>query len=394
MAVYPNDLLTPAYLIGAVNNRPSKEAIRQSYIGLELMPWEQVPERQVIWDTMYSENNLAGIYDARGQAIPGDEVLFSSMIANLVDVKASRNLESWSVQHLRDPGMPYVYKAGGSSNVVQGMQQRIKAHINKRLAWSNEAVDAQVEYFALHALQNSIVWPPVDGDGNAITGTNRMPHWNYDLSLSITFGLPANQNQAATTLSGYNSASGGGYAWSDATNADPILDLEVINEYMVKTLGIQMRGGRILMDSTVLRQMSRCTNILNWVVGVNKEQPGTREYADQGELRDLIKTRLGWDIQPYDAQWTYRNHSPGTKPTISRVNFLKEGKIIILPKGLTVGNMMTAPLESTPGGAWVYGKMGWKWQDPKPPYDIELGVNAVTWPKFDNYDHFVFDTAN
>jgi hypothetical protein len=390
MPVYPNDLLTPAYLIGAVNDRPSKEAIKQQYMGLSLMPWLEVPERQVIYDIIFSENNLAGIYDPRGQAIPGDDVLFSSMIANLVDIKATRTLDSWTTQQIRDPGMPYVYKAGGSSNVVKGMQQRLKDKINTRVAWCNEAVDAQIEYFAMHALQGTITWPPLDANGNAITGLSRMPHWNYNVAMSVNMGLPAAQNQNVTTLTGYGGAAGGGVVWSTHATADPILDLETINEYMSKTLGITMRGGKVIMDSTVLRHLSRCTNILNWIAGANREQPGARQYADQGELRSLIKTRLGWDIVEYNAQWTYRTPSPGTKPTINRVNFLQEGKVIIIPPGETVGNMMTAPLESSPGGAWVYGKMGWSWQDVKPPYDIEVGVNCVAWPSFaHNVDWFV-----
>ena len=395
MPVYPNDLLTPAYLVAAVNDRPSKESIKQQYMGLDLMPFEEVPERQVVYDVVYSENNLAGVYDPRGQAIPGDDVLFGSMVANLVDIKASRHLESWAVQQVRDPGMPYVYQNGGSAHAIKGMQQRLKDHINQNIAWCNDAVDAQIEYFAMHALQGTITWPPTKADGSAITGLDRMPHWNYDVTLSISMGLPANQNQAASTLSGYSSASGGGYAWSDHTNSNPILDLEVINEYMAKTFGIQMRGGKVLMDSTVLRHMSQCSNVIDWFVGSNKEQNDARRFADQGALRSILKTNLGWDIVEYNAQWTYRTPSPGTKSTVNRVNFLKEGKIIIIPPGGNVGTMMTAPQESSPGGSWVYGKMGWQWQDPKPPYDVEVGINCVCWPTFrHNVDWFVFDTLS
>lgn len=398
MAFYPNHFLSSAYLIGAVNGRPSKEAIRQNYIGLGLLPWDEVPERQVVWDVMESENNLAGVFAPKDQAVPGDDLLFSSVYANMIDVKASRMLESWAVQQLRDPGMPSVYKAGGAATAIKGMQQRLRDHFNKRLAWSNQVVDSQIEYFALHALQGNIVWPPVDNNGAAITYP--MPHWNAKMPVNVTFPLPAGQNQAATTLAGYvtggSARSGGGAAWTDATNADPLKDLRVINEYVSKTLGIRLQGGRILMPTTVLNYMLECDNVLKWIAGTDYTQTGTRQYASEANLKAFIQTQVGWTIETYDAQWTFRTRSPGTKPTITRVDFLKDGYIIILPPGETMGHMMTAPLQSSPGasGTWVYGKMGWKYENPKPPFEIEVGVNVVAWPRFDFYDWFLMDCYN
>jgi hypothetical protein len=346
---------------------------------------------------MKSENNLAGIYDPRGRAIPGDELLYNTLIANLVDIKASRTLESWSVQQLRDAGMPHIYKQGGSSHIMAGIQQRLKAHINKRLAWCNEAVDAQIEYFAMQALQGSITWPPTANDGSAISPA--MPHWNATMTFTVPMGLPSAQNQAATTLTGYDpgsgAATGGGAVWSDFTNADPILDLETINEYMAKTFGVGMRGGTIYLSTVDLRNMSRCSNVLDWFVGTNKEQTGARAFVDQGDLINTLKTNMGWTIKTYDAQWTHRANDPMKSPTVQRVDFLTQGKILILPPGGAVGGMMTAPIESEPGGAWVYGKMGWSHQDDTaPPWDITLGVNAVAFPRFSHYDWFVLDTLN
>ncbi len=388
MAFYPNDMLTSAYLIGAVNARPSKEAIKQNYRGLQLLPLEEVPERRVIWDIMFSENNLAGVYDPRGQATPGDDVLFDQTQATLADVKASRMLEKWSLQILRDPGMPAVYKSGGSSNIVKGLQSRVADHINKRLAWCNEAVDAQLEYFAMQALQGSIVWPPVDNAGVAISAP--MPHWNADMALDIPFPLPAGQNQAATTLAGYNGRTGSGFIWKDASST-PFTDLEIAAEYMVKTFGTTLRGGTMYMSEVVLGYMSRNTSIVNWIAGVNKEQPGARGFADIESMKAAIKTQFGWTIETYDSQWTYRTKNPGTKATIQRIDFLTEGKILIMPPGGAVGSMMTAPQEAAPNGQWVWGKMGWQYTAPKPPFDVEVGVNIVAWPKFEHTDYFLLD---
>lgn len=391
MAFYPNHFLSTAYLIGAVNGKPSKQAIKQNYMGLQLLPWQQVPERQMVWDVMEAENNLAGFFAPKDRAVPGDDLLFSSTFANLVDVKASRMLDPWVVQNIRDPGMPSVYKAGGSAYAVQGIQQRLRQKFNADLADCNERVDSQIEYLAMHALQGSIVWPPVDNNGNAITYP--MPHWGTS-SISVNFPLPSAQNQAASTLSGYSSHTGGGYAWTNHSNADPLKDLRVIDEYMTKTLGIQMMGGRILMSTVVLNHMIECTNVLDWIAGSNKEQTGARGFVSKQDLVQFVETKLGWTIQTYDASWTYRTRSPGTKPTVTQVDFLKEGKIIILPPGETIGNMATTLVKAEPGasGKWVYGKFGWTKDEDEPPYAIKIGVECTAFPRFDYYDWFCLDT--
>lgn len=391
MAFYPNDMLSAAYLVGAVNDKPSREAIRQQYIGERLLPMEEVPERQVIWDVMYATNNLASFKDPRGQTIPMSRKSFSTEIATLADIGTSMNLEKWALSILRDSGMPAVYRSGGSANAIKSMRQRVQNHINENVALCNDAVDSHMEYIRLHALQGSVVWPPVDASGNTISVP--MAHWNADMAVSVPFNLPSAQNQAATTLSGYSSRTGAAKAWTDAS-ATPFNDLDIINEYMIKTLGIPMTGGTIYMSQVVLGYMSRNTSIVKWIAGSNREQPGARGYAGVEEMKQAIKTQFGWNIETYDAQWTFETHNVGTKPTVNRVPFLTEGKIIIVPAGGPGGTLMTVPLETEPNGEWRSGKVGWSYTDPKPPYDVEVGVNAAVWPRFTYYDWFVLDTYN
>ena len=389
--VYPNDLLTPTFLTGAIESRPTKAAIRQNYRGMALLPLLEVDERRLSWDVMHSENNLAGIYGPKGQAVPGDDVLFSTVFANLVDVKASRNLDPTIVQIIRDAGMPAVYKSGGSAHTVKALQARIRRHVSERLAWCDDAVDANLEYFAMQALsEGSISWPPTDNDGNTISPA--MPHWNAEMEVAVTFPLPANQSQNASSLTGWDSRTGGGVNWKNSS-ADPIKDLEVINEYMRKQTGVTLRGGRIIMSEVVLSHIAFLPNVLRWVVGTDYSQDGGRQFIDTEQLKALIKTRLGWTVETYDAQWTYRTHNVGTKPTISRIDFLKEGKVVILPPGEPVGRMATT-WQETESGSWVQGKMAWSYRTPKPPFEQEVGVNIVAFPIFQHYDWFVLDAYN
>ena len=384
MAVYPNDMLSPTFLMGAIQERPFRNAIRQSYIGESLFPRKDVPERRLMWDTLVSENNLAGFYSVKGQAVPGSDLMFATHFADLIDVKASRYLDADLVAKVRDAGMPAVITAAGDSFTIKGIVERVNAHVRDNLAWCDDAVDAQLEYMALQAIRGAIVWPPKDADGNSIS--DAMPHWNPEMELNVNVGLKSEFNQNASTLSGYKSRSGGGYAWTNS-NADPILDLEVIAEYMVEETGIDPYGAKIIMSRSTLSRIAFLPNVLRWITGaysgtanVEPNANAAMGYADVNQVKNFIQTRLGYEIVLYDAQWTYRTLDKTTGvETVKRVKFLPEGKVIILPKNFDVGYMAYAPHE-TQAGTWVTGKAPWVWQSDKPPIQREMGVNVVAFP--------------
>lgn len=394
MAVYPNDMLTPTFLMGAIQERPSRNAIRQSYIGESLFPRKDVPERRLMWDSMVSENNLAGFYSPKGAAVPGSDLMFATHFADLVDVKASRYLDADILAKVRDPGMPAIIKAAGESFTVAGIVERVNSHIKDNLAWCDDAVDAQLEYMAIGAITGAINWPPRDANGVAIP--NNMPHWNPEMTLSVQFPLRAEFQQNASTLTGYNGRTGGGYAWTNAS-ADPIKDLEVIAQFMVEQVGIDPFGAKIIMSRSTLSQIAFQPNILRWITGVEYNGSGLAlngspalQYADVSQLKNFIQTRLGYEIVTYDAQWTYRtlNKTTGVE-TVHRVKFLPEGKIVILPKGFDLGFMAMAPHE-TQNNNWVTGKAAWYWQSEKPPIMREMGVNVVAFPVV-NYPDEIFN---
>jgi hypothetical protein len=396
MAVYPNDMLHPTYLMGAIQERPDRNAIRQGYIGSTLLPMREVPERRLMWDSLVSENNLAGFYSSKGHAIPGDDVMFKTHFANLVDVKAARYLDPDIVGKVRDPGMPAVIAAAGESWVVKGIQQRIQMHVRDNLAWCDDAVDAQIEYMQINAMLGEISWPPKDASGNPITSP--MPHWNAEETMTITYPLYASFKQDATTLTGYGSRAGAHIAWN-ATNADPIKDLEVIAELMVEEKGLDPTGGTVVMSRSTLSQLAFNANVLRWITGVSVDStdgmvtnsspaPG---FADISAVKSFIKTRLGYNIVTYDAQWTYREHNPGAMPTIRRVKFLPEGKVLIIPPGSQPGFLAVSPHE-TQDGSYRSGKIPWVYREPIPPYERQMGVSLVAFPVLTRpEEHFVLN---
>jgi hypothetical protein len=314
--------------------------------------------------------------------------MFSTHFADLVDVKASRMLDPDVIAKVRDPGMSAVVKSAGESHLVKDITARIEQHVRNRIAWCDDAVDALLEYMRLSALTGQLAWPPRDAAGNIIA--DPMPHWNADQSMVITFPLKAEFKQDASTLVGYNGRAGGAKAWSDPTS-NPVLDLEVIAQLMVEEKGIDPSNARIIMSRSTLSNIAFNTTFLNYILGKNYEQVGARGFIDVGEVKSLLKTKLGYDIETYDAQWTYRVRQPGTRPLIKRVKFLKEGTVLIIPKSAQIGYLGVARQE-TQSGDFQFGKVPWVWRDPRPPYEREMGVGIVAFPVLTRpEEHFVLN---
>lgn len=395
MAFLPNNMLESAFLTDVSNARPSEEAIKQSYIGLDLCPFEDVGSRQVIWDVVYSENQLAGYYGPDGNAIPGDDMLFSTEMTNLMDMKAARSLKPWAVLLLREPGTLATFDSSTAPS-QRSQLQRIENYITKLTNWCNDRIDSQVEYTIMQAVvEGSVTWPPVDDDGNAIS--NPPAHWNSELTFEVPFKLPATQNQAVTTLTGYDGATGGGYVWTDHTNADPLRDMQVYKSYMLKVWGINLHGGEILMSQLDLNEMAQCANVLKWIVGPTYQQ--TRpEYLDIETLNNIVRTKTGMTIKLYDASWTFRSR-PSTmkRELVQRVSYMKLGKIVLKPAG-ALGKMLSAPqirLDRASGNVeFVQRKLGWSDWLTRPPYGIDMGVDLVAWPQFEHYDWCILDVRS
>jgi hypothetical protein len=381
MAYYPNDILTPHFLTGAIQERPTRESIRQQYISQTLLPWRTVPERRLTWDSLAAENNLAGFYGTKGEPIPGDDVMFASHFANLIDVMATRHLDHDIINSVRAPGMAAVYKAGGAANPIQGLRQRFEDHVRNNLAWCDDTVDAQVEYMVVKALSDgTITWPPTTAAGAAITPP--MPHWNATMTVSVSMGLDANFVQNATTLTGYSSRPGTQVAWNSvAGTQNPVFDLEVIAAYMTESKGLNTANMLMYLSRDTLSQIAFSTTVLQWIRGKQYETPQGRNFVEASALKEFIQTRLGFEIRLYDAQWTYRSNIDSAPPTVNRVKFLKEGKVIILPKAEmdSLGYMATT-YHKDGSGNFVAGKYTWMHEDDEPPFLHRLGVGLVAFP--------------
>ena len=380
MAIHPNPL-SLKFVTGVLESRPDHTKWKDQYIGHTIVPDRKVGGYELTWDVVQSENGLAGIYAVNGRPVPGSDMLFEQKYAEVQNVMASRVLHPTDVVHLREPGQLAISTSGKA--LAEASQKKMRDAI----AWCDDTSDATKEYMIMRALQGSILWPPNDASGNPIT--TLMPEWG-NVSIQINYPLRTVFNQSVTTLTGYNSRAGGGAVWTDAVNSNPILDLEVIAEYIVELTGLDAHGSTIIMPSEILSYLAFNEEILAWIKGTEK---GAGGYVAAEEMKEYIKTKIGYTIKLYNARWTYRtNVGATTGPTINSIPFLDRGKILIIPRGAKPGYMAQAP---SPDGKYKSGRYSWLVSDKEPPWETRVGCGEVCLPVPEYWDSiFVLDVLS
>ena len=374
--VNPNRLLSPTFLMGALKSRPESYT-RQGYIGRKFFKEQYVPTWELTWDVVSAENQLAGIISRGGKPVPGDDMLYTQMFANLVALGAMRVVDRNAVKVVRDPGMANV-----TTKAARDAAQRAAKKIREALAWCDDRIEALVEYMCVNAMQGQITWPPPN-----VPESEWEPQWG-DVTFSITFPFRSNFKQQASTLVGYDGRTGTQVPWTDPANSNPIKDLEVIAELITETTGLNARGATIITSSGVISRLTENQVFLNRIAGTDRGI----QFLNVGDLKNFITDNLGFKIVQYDAQWTYRrNVDSDTGPEIVVQRFLPRGRLIIIPPGEELGFLATTE-QAGPDGKYYTGKFVWQNEDKEPPFDVRLGVSAVYWPVLTRADSiFVFD---
>lgn len=383
MSFNPLNLLEPQYLMGLIAERQDFGLERPKYIGQKYFPRRNFPEQHVLWETIQRENRLAGIYSSKGKAVPGDDIGFGNAFAKLVWIKAAKYLDPDIVTKIKSPGMVAVYKEGGSAFVIQGIADRVAAKVREYMNFIDDQIAAQEEYFALQAMQGELNWPPLGNDGQPLGIV--MPEWNADEKLHITWPFVDEFTQDIKTLTGVPAIPGGtnragtGYWWNE-TDANPRKDLEVIADMMLELKGVDAENADLIMSRKVLSYMAELANIQRWITGVNYESVNAGMAADIFKVKEKIKTMFGYEINLYDAKWTYLDGVDSTgKEVVRSVRFLPSWRMLVVPRGEQFGVMAQAPHENQ-SGDWVYGPSIWVYTDPRPPREREMGMDNICFP--------------
>lgn len=369
MATFPNPLTTQ-YLDAAIQARPTSQAIRQSYIGLSLMPMKAVPDYELTWDIIRQQNHLSGIYAMTGAPIPGDGPDYEQLIADVVNIMGSRELDEQTVMTLREPG-----ELSLQSRVLNAARSKARRKLREMLGQCDDEVDATIEYLIMHALQGSIVWPPRDASGSVIAS---IPAYWGDAVFTLSMGLRAALVQDISALSGHSARPGGGQNWKHAS-ADPVLDLEVIAENTTELTGLNMEGAMLIMSRSVLSWMATRPNVLLWFRGAHEGQ----KFINTAALKEFLESQLGYVVKLYDSKWTYSvpTASP-SGPVESSIRFLKEGRMLVIPKAALGSDTayFASPPTSGPEDAYNPGKYTWALKEKRPPWSWDLGVGIKGFP--------------
>jgi hypothetical protein len=397
--------LSTQFMEQVVALRPTKKAIKEGYIGERYLPFRDIDDYVAIWDATRAENPMAGFFALEDMPRPGQDLDFETFKSDVMHSSAMRTLTAKDIQGFRQPGESHLrYGTGFGADYFRKKNARKVAELT---AWCDDALDTQIEYLRIQSLLGRITWPPVDAAGSAIAAAALPVHWgdikvNFPIPFLAGDGTFNGFSQAATTLA--SGITGGisaqGIAWTTdtgtaASSGNMIRDLEVIGQLMLERQGISPDRLEILCSRSILSQAAFNTNMLNWVLGDNKEKPDRPQVAIS-DIKDFVKTKFGWTFGLYDAQWTYvaQNTYGNNKPTVNRVRFLPADKVLILPRPeiSEMGVMATAPSPG-PSRQWKHGKYFWMKVLEEPPWTTKMGMGMYVWPMISQTDvRFLLDS--
>lgn len=383
MSASANLYLHRTYLQELLEKRPDrgKRGFLQNFIWREFFDWKTFGSRNILMERGRSQNQLAGLAAPEGQALPRPEVGGDTFLSTLMDVKSYAIVKPDIVQADIQLGELLVQGAL-NTNIGRMLQQKVEDYTTEKLNENEDVVDNMLEYLAIGALKNAIVWPPVDNTGSAITPAP--VYWNPQISGTWNVGLASELNQDLSSLVDYTGAAQSGdlVRYWDDTAADIIGQLDIMDQICRQNHAFTLRGGQIVCRSSLIKHIIKNTDILNLLRGDDRSQTGARGFLTTKQLEDWFIVGLDYRFRFYDTFWTYETLTKGADYDPTTVYYLNENEIIIIPPEGVDGWMGTAPLEQEDMSYNEGGPMPWLYRRPTPPYEREMGVHTVAWPVF------------
>lgn len=366
------NLFTKVWMDQALAKRPDKAFITQGFKGLSFFPMKRVYAYHVMWDMAKMQSHMAGLYAHDGVPIPGFDEDFESVQTNVMHIMGMRILSPDTVLKLRD-----INELAVSNNLTRSLKAQYLGKVGRKLGASQDEVDNVIEHLCMSLLQGRIRWPPRDESDVAIS--NAPNYWGH-ITIDQPTGYPPQCIQDATNLTGYASRAGTRVVWSNTTSAKPRVDMDVIEEYLTETFGVSLDGARIIMSRTMLSHLCFNEDIVGWIKGTDSGL----KFVDKNTLKEFLNTKLGWNIETYDAKWTYESAGVGSEAGITetQVRFMPRGRVLIIPQGVTGGDngyFATAPDLGAPDGERL-GQYSWNYSLPKPPWTTEVGTGIHGFP--------------
>ena len=105
---YMGNPLSTQFMESVLELRPTREAIKEQYIGLTYLPYRNIDDYTVIWDAIRFENPMAGFYALEDRPIPGQDLDFETFKSDVMHSAAMRTLTAKEIQGFRQPGEPHL----------------------------------------------------------------------------------------------------------------------------------------------------------------------------------------------------------------------------------------------------------------------------------------------
>jgi hypothetical protein len=353
----------------------------QSHIGLQLVPWMEVPTDDVIFS--YAQGYTDGLVparseDAEAELAQKDDTFLSEGRASVIDwaVKdhyvpgdVSRYRE-WLLirEQVRDLGQIPLFATG---SVTGDFQRRLARDTERR----RRKIDNRLEWLIMSSFSTGAI---AYNDGR--------------IKFSVDWGRPAGQQALAPTgtLGSYTM----GAAWT-STSADPIGDIQKIQQYMWDTYNVRIT--RALTSRKVLNSIMNSDRFIarsGLVVGGTPSSTLDIKYVVDGwgptAAQAIVEQQTGVVFTEYDS--VYRTRPIGSN-TVTNNRFLPDNRIVFLPDeadiaefddtDLGFGKMLTSP---HPAGNWTPGYYAWEFEYGVDPWGLDMGTGVKAFPVLPHMD--------
>lgn len=351
------------------------------HLGLTIAPWLEVQSDDVIFD--YAKGLTDGLSparaeDAEAELAQKDDNYVGQGRAALIDwalkdrysaSDVTRYREFLSMAELIRDSNNFPLTAG---NMIEGWADKLARDQLRR----RRKLDNRLEWLIMTALQSGGI---AYNDGK--------------IKFTIDYGRPANQHSSGadnnSALAAGIGAPGAGALWStaNAATADPIANIQGVQQYMYDTYGVRTSRGlcsRRVLNSILNsnRFAARSGLIASGTAGGTPVDP---KYVIDGwgpvAAQQVVEAQTGFTFIEYDS--VYRTRPVGSN-TVTNNRFTLDNTIIFLPDEADVAEYdstdigfaktLTSP---HPEGNWQSGFYEWERETVDPwGYDVGTGVKA------------------
>lgn len=352
----------------------------QNHIGLQLVPWLDVPTDDVIFQ--YLTGDTAGLAparaeDAESELAQKDETSLKEGRASLIDWSLKDHYDPSDVNRFRELSRMIAQLQSGTLPLyVTSALEDWATKLARDDALRRRKLDNRIEWLIMTALSDSVV---AYNDGK--------------IKFSVDYGRPAAQKagDAANDL-GTDALVGvanGVMNWSGTTH-DPIGQIQRIQEFMEDTYDVRM--DRAIVSKKILRRIVNSDKFAQRAgLSANLRDSVTPDlkYLVDGwgpsAAVEVVAAQCNLTFIEYDA--VYRTRPIGSN-TVTNNRFFPEDRILFLPAPesfadvdnteIGFGRTLSSP---HPEGNWTSGFYEWEKED-KDPWGTDRGSGVKAFPVF------------